>query len=230
MMMYKEKACRQIFILCIPLMILVSMPSAAHPGDLSKIREHVETFLLDNYPWSDIEVSNVRMTGRIRNDIPAVITVEKGPLGHAAFSFRYDDGARRIVRAYVTAYAKIVKSRRPFRKNHVLAPGDLYEDRIDIRKMPGSAVQDISSIIGKALRRSIAANTPLREDMVETSQVVRRGSRVVLLLDEGGIRITAAGKIREKGLVGHVVKAVNLSSNKEVVGVLIDEGTVKVEM
>jgi flagella basal body P-ring formation protein FlgA len=225
---YENRVCRIIGSLVIAAILVI--PSVVHSADLTAVREHIESFLLDNYPWDDIEVSSVRVTGRVRNDQPAEIRVEKGPLGHAAFSFRYSDGARRIVRAKVTAYAKIVKSRRPFRKDHVLAQGDIYEDRVDVRKMPGSAIQDMNRIIGKALRRSISANVPLREDMVETSLVVRRGSRVLLLLDEDGIRITAVGRIKEKGRVGHAVKAVNLSSNKEVVGVLIDESTVKVEM
>jgi flagella basal body P-ring formation protein FlgA len=101
---------------------------------------------------------------------------------------------------------------------------------MDIKKMPNSSVKDPESIMGKSLKRSISANIPVVENMIEMSRVVKRGSRVVLVIDHGGLSIKAAGKIKEKGYVGMAVRAVNLSSRREVVGVLIDENTVKVEL
>jgi len=52
----------------------------------------------------------------------------------------------------------------------------------------------------------------------------------VLLFNAHGFNISAAGETREKGYVGMAVKAINVSSKKEVRGVLIDERTVKVEL
>ena len=77
---------------------------------------------------------------------------------------------------------------------------------------------------------SVMANITLTENVVEKSQVVDKGKQVVLLFKARGFNISAAGETREKGYVGTAVKAINVSSKKEVRGVLIDERTVKVEL
>ncbi len=102
--------------------------------------------------------------------------------------------------------------------------------KMDINKIPGSAVKDPSEILGKSLKRSIIANIPIAEDMLEMSQVVAKGKVVVLLVNQNGMSIRAAGKIMEKGYVGSPVRAVNLSTKREVRGVLIDENTLKVTL
>ncbi|MBI5408118.1 MAG: flagellar basal body P-ring formation protein FlgA [Nitrospirae bacterium] len=192
--------------------------------------EVLQTYLTDNYPWKKIEVANVRITGNIPDNAPYTIVVEKGPLGKGVFTFVFENEKRAVVKADVRAFEDIVKSKRPFKKGYVLQDEDVYLAEIDIGKMPKNSVADPGAIIGKPLRRSINANKVLAEDMVEKSEVVKKGKKVSLLINMEGLNITAAGETKEKGYVGMPVKAINLSSKKEVRGVLIDENTVKVEM
>ena len=190
----------------------------------------LRSYLMNNYPWEEIEVSNVKVMGKINSEPPQRVLVEKGPIGKAVFSFVFRDNKRTIVKANVRAFGMLVKSKRPYRKRHVIRAEDIYLAKMDIRKMPGGSVKDPSKIIGKSLKRSITANIPVVEDMIEMSRVVARGKRVVLLIDYSGLSIRAAGKTKEKGYVGKAVRAINLSSKKEVNGVLIDEKTVRVEL
>ena len=193
-------------------------------------REALEMFLMDNYPWEDMEVTDVKVIGNVGSEPPDMILVEKGPLGKAVFSFIHDDTQKTYVRADVKAFARVVKCRRPFRRRHVIREDDIYVSRMDIRRMPKSAIKDPARILGKSLKRSITANMPLTEDMIEMSQMVSRGKRVVILLNSDGLNIRVAGKTKEKAYVGTHVRAINLSSQKEVSGVLIDENTVEVEL
>ena len=195
-----------------------------NPGDV--LRE----YLIDNYPWEEIEVSKVRITGRNHDKAPDRIVIEKGPLGNAVFSFIFRDNQRSIVRANVRAYGWVVMSKRAFKRRHVLQNDDIYLGKMNVRKMPGSSVKTPARILGKSLKRSISANIPIVENMIEMSRTVARGKSVVLLLDHDGLSIKAAGKIKEKGYVGMPVRAINISSKKEVNGVLLDENTVKVEL
>lgn len=190
----------------------------------------LRSYLTNNYPWEEIEVSNVQVMGKINSEPPQRILVEKGPIGKAVFSFMSGNNKRTIVKANVRAFGMVVKSKRPYRKRHVIRAEDIYLAKMDIRKMPGGSVKDPSKIIGKSLKRSITANIPVVEDMIEMSRVVARGKRVVLLINYSGLSIRAAGKTKEKGYVGKAVRAINLSSKKEVNGVLIDEKTVRVEL
>jgi flagella basal body P-ring formation protein FlgA len=159
-----------------------------------------------------------------------VIAVEKGPLGKGVFSFIYDCARKVTVKADVRALDLIVKSKRSFKKGYVFQGDDVYLTEMDISKMPKSAVNDLEAIIGKPLKRSVLADMVIVEDMIETTQTVKKGKKIILLISAQGFSITAAGEIKEKGYVGTQVKAMNLSSKKEVRGVLIDENTVKVEL
>jgi len=192
--------------------------------------EVLRQYLADNYPWARIEISGVKILGTIPDNAPNSIIVKKGPIGKGEFLFVFDDGEKMAVKADVRAFDNVVKSKRPFKKGYVLSNEDVYLSEMDIKKMPKSSVQDPEEIIGKPLRMSIMANITLTENVVEKSQVVDKGKQVVLLFNARGFNISAAGETREKGYVGTAVKAINVSSKKEVRGVLIDERTVKVEL
>ena len=204
---------------------LLSLPVIAGPWTPEAV---LEAYIAENYPWGEIEIRNLRVIGEFKENAPDSIIVEKGPIGKAIFSFMYQSGAKVTVKAYVRAFEQVIKSKRPFRKGHVIERDDIYTERMDIRRMPSGAVGKPELLIGKSLRRTIIANIPIVEDMVEHSQLVKRGKSVILLIENRGLKITAAGKIKEKGYVGSSVRAVNMSSQKEVTGVLIDKNTVKV--
>ena len=192
--------------------------------------EVLRQYLADNYPWARIEISGVKILGAIPDKAPNLIIVEKGPIGNGVFAFVFDDNRKVVIKADVRAFDNVVKSKRPFKKGYVLGNEDIYLSEMDINKMPKSSVQDPEEIIGKPLRISVMANITLTENVVEKSQVVDKGKQVVLLFNARGFNISAAGETREKGYVGTAVKAINVSSKKEVRGVLIDERTVKVEL
>jgi flagella basal body P-ring formation protein FlgA len=203
----------------------------------------LETFLMDNYPWEEIEVRNVKVIGTLHSDPPERIIVEKGPLGKAVFSFVSGDERKTIVKAHVQAFGNVVKSKRPLRRKHVMEGEDIYlrrkhvmegEDiylaKVDIRKIPNGSMSDPEKIVGKSLKRSIAANIPIQENMVQMSRVVGRGMRVNIIVSSNGLNIRATGRTNEKGYVGQPVRVMNLSSKKIISGILVDEKTVKVEL
>jgi flagella basal body P-ring formation protein FlgA len=190
----------------------------------------LQMFLKNNYPWEKIEVSNVRIAGHIPDKSPDLITVEKGPVGKGVFSFMLDDTQKVIVNADVRALDFVVKSKRPFKKGYVLQDEDIYLSEMDVSKMPKNALQHPEAVIGKSLQRSIMADMVIVEEMLEKNQVVKKGRKVVLIISSRGFNISATGELREKGYVGMQVKAMNLSSKKEVRGVLVDENTVRVEL
>lgn len=225
----KSGVTRVIFFLCILTFAFCFLYSAVFAASWDA-RDVLQVFLADNYPWEKVEISNVKIIGVMPDKAPDTITVEKGPIGKAVFSFVFDNSRKVTAMAEVRAYDNIVKSKRPFKKGYVLSSDDLYLSEMDINKMPKSSVKDPETIIGKSLKRSITANITLTEDMVEKSQAVDKGKHVALLINAHGFNITAAGETREKGYIGKPVKAANLSSKKEVRGVLINERTVEVEL
>ncbi|MBI5057028.1 MAG: flagellar basal body P-ring formation protein FlgA [Nitrospirae bacterium] len=222
-----------IAVFCFVLLLLVtrhsSLVTSAFASSWSP-EDTLKTFLRDNYPWETIEVSNIQINGSVPDKTPDMIVVEKGPLGNSIFSYIFNDGQKVTVRADVRAFEKVIKSKRPFRKGYVLNADDIYQSEVEINKMPQEAVRGPETIIGKPLKVSTVANATITERMIEKEQVVKKGSRVALLIYSQGINITAIGETKEKGYVGMQIRAINVSSKKEVRGVLIDENTVRVEL
>jgi flagella basal body P-ring formation protein FlgA len=217
--------------LCICIIVIcVALASSESMADSTGAENALKVFLEKNYPWEKIEVSNVRVAGTMSDQSPEEITVEKGPLGKGIFSFMLDNAQKVIVKADVRALGLVVKNKRPLRKGYVLQDDDLYLSEMYISKMPKSAVEDPEDIIGKPLKRSVLADMVIVEEMVEKTQMVKKGSRVILMISGQGFNISAIGELREKGYIGTQVRAMNLSSKKVVRGVLIDENTVKVEL
>lgn len=206
--------------------VIVALSSIAHAIE---IKEFIGSFIRTNYPWSDIEITGVKVYGKLPDQVPDEIAVERGPLGKAVFALRYGEKVIRV-RANVSAYENVIKSKRPFRKNHIIQEGDIYLERIDVRRMPGGAIEDPLVVLGKPLKRSITANVIITEDMIQNSRIVKRGRPVTLIVRYKGMTVTAQGKLKEKAYVGSVVKAINLSSRREVTGVLIDENTIEVRL
>ncbi len=227
----RQKNLRQKTLICMTISVFLLLCLSTMATAASWSPEKVLTaYILENYPWEDIEVNNIKMIGKLPDRAPERIIVERGPLGKSVFIFIDSKLQRTIVKANVVALGRIVKSRRSFRKGHVISVDDVYVSKMNIRKMPRSSVRTPGEIIGKSLKRSIGANNPVVEDMIEMSQVVKRGKRVVILINHNGMNITSEGMTKENGYIGMPVKAVNLSSRKVITGVLIDENTVKVEI
>ncbi|MBI4682646.1 MAG: flagellar basal body P-ring formation protein FlgA [Nitrospirae bacterium] len=214
-------------IACSFISVFFCLSSKAAPWEPEDV---LKSFLVNNYPWEEIEVSNVKVAGRICDETPDRILIEKGPLGKAVFSFICKNNERAIVKADVRAFGWVVMSRMSFERGHVIRDEDTYLAKMDIGKMPRSSVKDPAGILGRSLKRSIIANMPVVEDMIEMSRIVARGKIVELVLDFNGLSIKTAGKTKEKGYVGMPVKAINISSKKEVTGVLIDENTIRVDL
>ena len=192
--------------------------------------EAIELYVIDNYPWTTIEVKNIRTKGTFSTVPPEKITMQRGPLGQAVFSMIFKDNERITVKATVNALDWVVKSKRPFKKGHRIHSDDIYRTKMDVTKMPRSAITSAEEIEGKVLKRSVITNMPLTEDMMETGSRVKMGKKVTLLLISDGFKITTQGKLKESAHVGLPVKVRNLSSRKVLKGILVNENTVKVEL
>lgn len=200
--------------------------SDAEAVDLGPI---LRAHLMQRYPWPDIEMADLAISGKTYGGLPENIRIEKGPPGRTVFLLEFGNGERITATADVKAFDRIVLSRRPLRKGHHIDGDDIYESLMDIGRIPKGAVKDPGEIRGKTLARSVVANCPIVDVMVNDAPVVKKGSRVVLTFESDGFIAKTAGELRESSSVGSHVKAVNITSKKTVTGTLMDEKTVRVD-
>jgi len=189
----------------------------------------LKDFIRDNYPWAEVDLSGLRLSGEVPEELPQKVLVEKAPPGRAVFILEYGSGRKVVATANVKAFDRIVMSRRSLRKGHCLDDDDLYITMVESGRVPKEAVRDIGDAAGKVLTRSIISNAPLVESMISEKPEVRKGKRVMLVAASKGFSITAVGEMKESGYVGNYLRAVNLASKKTITGLLIDENTLKVE-
>jgi flagella basal body P-ring formation protein FlgA len=83
--------------------------------------------------------------------------------------------------------------------------------------------------VGKRTLVIVKGQEPLRSGLVEVPPLVKKGDLVQVIVDKNNIRVSCLGEIKETGRRGDRVKLVNLSSKRELLGRVVDGGTVQVD-
>ncbi|MBP2673913.1 MAG: flagella basal body P-ring formation protein FlgA [Deltaproteobacteria bacterium] len=211
------------------LLFLAALVPAAAGAAGPSTEEVLKTHVLKVRPWADVEVRNLSLDAEPPAGSPRRIVVRKGLPGRTVFSMEYGNGVVLTATADIEAFEEIVVTARRLWKNRPLAEEDVFLARMEIGKIPAGAFRDPEEAVGKVLNRSVGANQPLLSGHLAGSKVVKRGRKVTLLAESGGVRIATSGETRENAYVDDVVKVVNLATKKTVTGILVDENTVRVD-
>ncbi|MBA4373167.1 MAG: flagella basal body P-ring formation protein FlgA [Thermodesulfovibrio sp.] len=189
----------------------------------------LKDYITTNYPWAEVDISDVQMNAAMPGGRPERILLERGLPGKTVFIMEFKNDRRYTVSANVKAFDRVVMSRRAFKKGSFLQKDDLYVTLMDVTRLPKNAVSNPEMVMGRPLSRSIVANMPFVSDMLSDTAQMRKGQRVALVFEAKGMSITALGELKENAAVGTYAKAINLSSKKIVAGILTDENTIRVE-
>jgi flagella basal body P-ring formation protein FlgA len=163
------------------------------------------------------------------DSLPLPFILPKGALSHevipsnpailssSRFSiiFRVDNKVVKnmSVKGKVEALAEVVVAAKPLKKGHVVDAQMLSTAILDISKMTAPG-QDPEDIIGKKLKRSLRAGSPVLASMVESLPVVRRGERVKIVISSGHLYLTATGLAHSDGQLDQMIRVQNINSNK----------------
>lgn len=189
----------------------------------------LKDFLLENYPWTDMEIYNLTLNKDMPDENPEKINIIKPPPGKSIFVFEFRGDKKVEVTANVKIFEQVVMSRRSLPKGYTVQEKDVYVVQMDATKLPQGYISDRDFVIGKRLSRSILANRPIVESMINDSVVVKKGQRVLVVAQSPNLRITTVGEILENASVGSYVKVMNTSTRKVIRGILVEEGLVRVE-
>ncbi len=206
------------------------MPYTTDATDTSQVLSTaLRNYLKENYPWAETEIHELFVNQDLPEEVPERIIVKKGPPGRTVFALEYRNGRSITATAVVRAFDWVVMTRRAYKKGYSLQREDLFMTLMDVSHLPRGVIQETDQAIGKSLTRATLAHMPLVDSMVRESVLVKRGKRVTLIAESPGFTITTHGELKENSEVGSTVKAMNLCSRKTVIGMLVDESTVKVD-
>ena len=87
----------------------------------------------------------------------------------------------------------------------------------------------LHDVTGKVLKRDVAPGVILTTLMLDNPQVIHRGETVTMVVENKELLVSTKGKAQEPGKVGEKIRVKNLTTDRELVGKVANDGTVIVE-
>ncbi|WP_417452136.1 flagellar basal body P-ring formation chaperone FlgA [Kordiimonas sp.] len=104
----------------------------------------------------------------------------------------------------------------------VLAPGevisksDIQWTRLPVRQINNRVVASSAELVGQTVKRSLQPGRPLYTTDVMAPVVVEKGSVVTMVVQLGGLSLTASGRALENGGQGDTIRVMNTKSKQTV--------------
>jgi flagella basal body P-ring formation protein FlgA len=132
------------------------------------------------------------------------------------------------VRVKIATFGNVVVARQPIARGTILREDDLRIEERRLDELPTTVLTELEGAIGREARVALAAGKPLTVQGLANAVLVKRGDLVRVLVEKGGMRLSIAGEAMDTGGAGERVRVVNASSKRELVGRVVDHGTVSV--
>jgi len=203
----------------------------------------IEALILQSLSRSDVLPSNSRVSIRsLSLSRPLVLPVgvmetdilpsDPRIIGNTRFSLLVRVDGELVenlsIRAPLEILAPVVVAARDLQRGAVLSKQDLEYREQDISSLR-NPVLDLELVEGKVLKRTLRSGAPLEMPQIEFPPLIARGEIVTIRAKRGALEITAQGEARQDGMLGDQIRVRNLSSKKEVLGVVVAPGLVEVE-
>ncbi|MDW8002863.1 MAG: flagellar basal body P-ring formation chaperone FlgA [Deltaproteobacteria bacterium] len=141
--------------------------------------------------------------------------------GQALLELEEKSGKRRV--AYVSFRVLTLKRfyilKRHMEKGETIRAEDIQESYAYLNDpflYPSSAEE----IIGKRLKRGVQGNTVITKDLLEDEYLIKRGDVVTVKLENEKMMVSTKAISLEKGKLGDTIRVKNMTSGKEIVGLI----------
>lgn len=113
--------------------------------------------------------------------------------------------------------------------DEIVQASDLRIVEMPIQRLGTFAIDSSDDLVGKQVRRMLAAGRPVPRQSVIPPVIINRGEKVKILLNYGGLQLTAVGRAMADAHKGEEIRVVNLSSNKAISATASGPGLVEVD-
>ncbi|MBT8340791.1 MAG: flagellar basal body P-ring formation protein FlgA [Desulfatitalea sp.] len=133
-----------------------------------------------------------------------------------------------VVPTYIEVWQDVVVAAKPLGRNQPISAADIKLERMNMARVPVSAILRKDQVLGRRANRAIAVNSVLRTDQVEMPPLIRRGDVVQVVAESKVLRVTTRAVAQENGGRGEVVRMLNPRSKRKFHATVVDEQTVQV--
>ncbi len=146
-----------------------------------------------------------------------VVPSHPGIVGSSRFSiiFKVDDSVVKnmSVRGKLKILGKVAVATNSLKRGSLIRPQDVTLAVVDLGRST-DVTSNPADIIGKKLKKTVQAGSPISQKIVETLPVIYRGQKVKIVLSTGSLLLTATGLAHSDGRLEEMIRVQNLSSNK----------------
>lgn len=128
----------------------------------------------------------------------------------------------------LTVFESVVIANRALPRDGLLTAADVSLAERDTGALDYGYLSAVDDAVGQRLRRPLAAGEAIAPGALEMPHLVRRGQQVTLHARSGGMQIRMAGVAQANGIKGQVIAVQNLSSGREVEGIVRSAKSVEV--
>lgn len=130
-------------------------------------------------------------------------------------------------RAEVTV--PVVVASATMRRDHEITASDVELRHVPLKQVPATAYSLPEDVVGKAVRRSLPAGRPIREDDVGAPIVMRKNAAIEVVYDVPGMVLSMRGRALEEGAIGDSIRVVSDGQGSVVIGEITAPGRVVVQ-
>jgi flagella basal body P-ring formation protein FlgA len=132
------------------------------------------------------------------------------------------------LKAEIIAYADVVAAQRYVRPDEVLQAEDVT--LINVPMTPGrlAYARSLDDVVGKRVKTGIQPKKPILHSVLANPYTVRKGDRVTIEAQRGGLLIQTAGVSKAAAQSGDSITVLNVDSGKEIRAHVVAPGVVRV--
>jgi flagella basal body P-ring formation protein FlgA len=135
---------------------------------------------------------------------------------------------QRNVFGTVYEMAQIPVPRRLISAGETISAGDLEWQPVHLTRLTGSSLTDTEQLIGRMAKRPLKAGQILRQSDVAISPAIRKNDLIRLVVKTGQMTLSVQGKAMQDAALGQTIRVINVNSNRQLSGTVVDAGTVAV--
>jgi flagellar basal body P-ring formation protein FlgA len=114
------------------------------------------------------------------------------------------------------------------RAGQIIGESDIDWQALPANKTGADTVMSLDDLLGKEVKRPIAAGIPIRNSSIQSQRLVKRGGLVTLSIETPALQMTAQGIALTDAAMDEQVRVRNTQSNRVIEGVVIGPDLVRV--
>jgi flagella basal body P-ring formation protein FlgA len=135
---------------------------------------------------------------------------------------------QRNVFGTVYEMAQIPVPKRLISAGDVISADDLEWQAVHLTRLSGNSLTDAEQLVGRMAKRPLKAGQILRQSDVAVSPVIHKNDLIRLVVRTGQMTLSVQGKAMQDAALGQTIRVMNVNSNRQLSGTVVDAGTVAV--